>query len=52
MIAAHRIRIRRLGNPRRPWVVKQGRVALASYPTWEEARAFTERFCKIALLAA
>lgn len=39
-----KLRIRRRGNLARPWVVKQGPVVLASYPTWDEALDFTNRF--------
>lgn len=39
-----KLRIRRKGNPRLPWIVKQGRIVLATYRTWEEARDFTHRF--------
>ncbi|RLK47646.1 hypothetical protein [Microbacterium telephonicum] len=38
------IRIRRKGNPSRPWCVLAGHVVLANFPTWHDARYFTTRY--------
>lgn len=32
-----RVRVKRKGNPTRPWCVYAGHVVLANFPTWGEA---------------